>query len=71
MQPKVYPNLFKNRYPILKGRDWVKNLSEEDRRIFSEIGRAHSSYGHDGGLANVSKAVRDEKGRFVSGKSNL
>ena len=59
-----YPNLFKNKYPNLKGRDWVHQLSEEDRRIFSEIGRSCADHGHSGGLANVDKALRDSKGRF-------
>ncbi len=62
--PKAYPNLFKNKYPVLKGKDWVKYLSEEDRSIFSEIGRAYANHGHDGGVASASKALRDEKGRF-------
>jgi hypothetical protein len=64
MPAKVYPNLFKSRYPILKGSDWITNLPPEDRKVFSEIGRASMAHGHMGGAANVENAKRDEKGRF-------
>ncbi|MFA5036427.1 MAG: hypothetical protein WC479_04555 [Candidatus Izemoplasmatales bacterium] len=59
-----YPNIFKNKYHNLRGKDWVKYLSEEDRKIFSEIGRAYANHGHDGWVACASSILRDEKGRF-------
>jgi hypothetical protein len=60
----TYPNLFKSRY-ILKGKDWIKSISEEDKRAFIQIGFKHSDYGRKGGLHRAKFGKRDGKGRFV------
>ncbi len=50
-----YPNLFKDRYPELKGSDWLNFVSEEDRKAFIELGFSHSDFGRLGGKALVEQ----------------
>jgi hypothetical protein len=57
--------MFSRRYGPLVGRDWLKNLSAEDRAIFNQIGRDYNANGHLGGLARAKTAKRDAKGRFI------
>ena len=61
----IYPNLFKSRYPILKGSDWIKTISPEDRLAFVQIGFKHSDFGRKGGLHRAKFGKRDKKGRFT------
>lgn len=51
----VYPNLFKSRYPVLQGRDWIRTIDEEDRQAFVRIGLQATDYGRKGGRAVVKK----------------
>ena len=60
-----YPNLFKNRYSSLKGKDWIKRISPEDKRVFIELGLKHVQYGRLGGIARAKTAKRNEKGQFI------
>jgi hypothetical protein len=61
----VYPNLFKNRYPLLKGKNWLQTVSPEDKRAFIEIGLHHALNGVLGGIARSTNGKRDKRGRFV------
>lgn len=61
----IYPNLFKSRYTTLKGKDWIKTIEPEDKRVFVEIGFKHSDYGRKGGLYRGKFGKRDERGRFI------
>ena len=53
----MYPRLFKNRYPpeVLKGRDWINNVSPEDRAAFVYIGLEAADHGKKGGEALVQR----------------
>lgn len=61
----TYPNLFKNRYQQLTGKDWLRSVLPEDRRAFVSIGMQAHDYGRLGGKQRARTAKRDEKGRFV------
>lgn len=61
----TYPNLFKSRYPSLKGKDWIRRIESDDRRVFVRIGQAEHEYGRKGGRARAQSAKRDQKGRFT------
>lgn len=50
-----YPNLFKSRYPVLEGKDWIRTVDEDDRKAFIEIGLQAMDYGSKGGRATVKK----------------
>lgn len=60
----IYPNLFKSRYD-LKGKDWIKTISPEDRLAFVQIGFKHSDFGRKGGLKRAKTGKRDSRGRFT------
>ena len=60
----IYPSLFKNKYPVLKGKDWIKHVEPDDLKVFVAIGMQH----HDYGKARSATAQRDHRGRFA--KSN-
>jgi hypothetical protein len=51
----MYPNLFRSRYTSLQGKDWIRRVSNEDRRAFARIGLEASDYGRSGGNAVVKK----------------
>lgn len=53
-----YPDLFKSRYPKLQGRDWVKHIDPEDRRVFVELGLSETNFGKSGGQVTVKKHGR-------------
>jgi hypothetical protein len=59
-----YPNLFTS-YPQRSGRDWLRNVSADDRKAFSRIGREAHLHGHLGGMARAAQAKRDSRGRFI------
>lgn len=61
----LYPNLFKSRYPSLRGKDWIKTIDLEDLKAFIQIGMKHGGYGVKGGRARASKGLRDKRGRFT------
>ena len=60
----IYPDLFKSRY-ILKGKDWIRTIEPDDRKVFVELGMKHSEYGRLGGKARAKTAKRDQRGRFT------
>lgn len=60
----IYPNLFKSRY-TLRGRDWIKCLSPDDRVAFIWLGLKHADFGRLGGKARANTALRDSRGRFI------
>jgi hypothetical protein len=60
----AYSGLFQ-RYQPLQGRDWVKNLPDEDRRVFVDIGLQAADHGKLGGVARAAEAQRDNHGRFA------
>lgn len=61
----VYPGLFKNRYPILKGRNWIKQVMPEDQNAFIQIGLSHAMNGVLGGKVRGRNGKRDKFGRYV------
>jgi hypothetical protein len=63
--PKLPDGYFKRTYGKLRGKDWLKNVSDEDRQAFSKIGFAASNYGRNGGVTRAKTAKRDHKGRFI------
>ncbi len=63
-----FSGIFKNRYPLLKNRDWVRTLSSEDLKVFIDIGNQANGYGKMGGMTRASKAKRDSNGKFISNK---
>ena len=65
MSAKYFPGLFKNRYPELKGKLWILQVSREDLLAFAQIGRQASEYGKQGGKARAKTAKRDAKGKFM------
>ena len=69
MNPKHHPNLFKNRYPELKGSDWIKHIDPEDKKVFVSLGMSHNGYGRKGGLQRGKFGLRDNRGRFIAMKS--
>lgn len=64
MQAKFYPGMFKRRYPVLRGRDWIRTVDSDDLQAFTAIGAEHFEYGRMGGRARAQAAYRDERGRF-------
>jgi hypothetical protein len=49
----LYPNLFKSRYPVLQGRDWINTIEPDDKQAFIQIGLQATDYGKLGGAALV------------------
>lgn len=60
----MYPNLFKARYPVLKGKDWVRRIHPEDRAVFVSIGAEFHLHGVIGGLKLVEKKGREYMSRI-------
>jgi len=60
-----YTGIFKNRYPELKGKNWLSQVTEEDKKAFIHIGFIASDCGRKGGRVRASTAKRDNKGRFI------
>ena len=72
----TYPNLFKNRYPGLKGQNWLSDIPKEDRKAFSQLGlseqRAKNINIHQiGGKACAKKMRRDKRGRFIKCEQSI
>ena len=63
-----YTGIFKSRYPELKGKNWIKDISIEDQKAFYHIGFTASGYGRKGGVSRAKTAKRDNRGRFASNK---
>jgi len=55
----MYPGLFKARYPVLKGKDWVRTIDPEDRAVFVSIGAEAHLHGYLGGLSLLKKKGRE------------
>ena len=51
----MYKNLFKNRYPELKGRDWIRSIDPDDLQVFVHIGLEAADHGKLGGKATARK----------------
>lgn len=68
-----YPDLFKSYHP-LKGSDWIRKISPEDRQAFVMIGFKESDFGRKGGQAvyqKYGKAYMAEIGRRGAIATNL
>lgn len=61
--------MFRERYPSLQGRDWIRRLLPEDLQYFVRAGMERFEYGRMGGLARAQGAVRDRRGRFARKES--
>ena len=46
-----FPNLFKSKYPVLEGKDWVRRIEAEDLAVFVDIGLKANDHGRLGGQA--------------------
>ena len=51
----TYPDLFKSRYPVLKGKDWIRTIESDDQKVFISIGLEEMQHGKLGGQAIVKK----------------
>lgn len=51
----TYPDLFKSRYPVLRGRDWIRTIEPDDQKVFISIGLEEMQHGKLGGQAIVKK----------------
>lgn len=69
---RLHHGLFFVRYDPLKGRDWLRSISAEDRQVFATLGREHTPENiHSlGGQARAERARRDKRGRFVKEECN-
>jgi hypothetical protein len=54
----MYLNLFKNKYSVLKGKDWVRRIEPEDRAVFVSIGMEANLHGVIGGRRLAQKRGR-------------
>lgn len=61
----LYPNLIKNKYPVLQGRDWIRKISPDDREALIWLGMRAWDFGRMGGIARAKTALRDSRGRFI------
>ena len=64
-----YPSLFA-KYDR-QGQDWLRRVSEEDRKVFSKIGLRElrikrPDFHRMGGKARASLGIRGYRGRFIS-----
>lgn len=57
--------LIKKRYPDLKGKDWINQLSVEDKQAVLHEMRSAGLHGVLGGIARAETANRDALGRFT------
>lgn len=59
--------IIKNKYPNLRGSDWIRRIEYEDRKVLSSIGRSHvcNQHGRIGGKIRAMTARRDLRGRFL------
>lgn len=55
---------FVRNYGPLRGSDWIRRVSVEDRQALAHIAHAASDYGRSGGIARAATALRDHRGRF-------
>jgi hypothetical protein len=65
-----YPGCLRQRYPELRGRDWLRRIPPEDRRAWAFLGRlalAERSVNWQrlGGQTRAKQAQRDRRGRFL------
>lgn len=57
--------VFKDKYPNLSGKDWINQISDEDKEVFIWNWKRSIEYGHLGGIARAETAKRDDRGRFA------
>lgn len=62
---KYYPDLFKSRYPALRGGAWIKTVAPDDLKAFVYLGLKHADFGRMGGIARAATCKRDTRGRFA------
>lgn len=55
----ILTGVFKARYPVLKGKDWVRTIDPEDRRVFVSIGAEAHLHGVIGGQALAQRRGRE------------
>jgi hypothetical protein len=63
--------LIKRKYPDLRGKDWINQISDEDKQVVIWNWRRASAFGHEGGIARARTAKRDERGRFAPDASSI
>lgn len=50
-----YPGIFKARYPVLRGKDWIRTVDPEDKDVLVYIGLEEADHGRLGGEALYEK----------------
>ena len=55
----------KRRYPVLKGKDWIRKIEPDDRKALLHVVRSFGEHGRKGGRARAATAQRDSRGRFI------
>lgn len=59
MRAKYFPGLFLQKYPVLRGQDWIRRVDTEDLQVFVDIGRQANDTGRMGGRAIVEQRGKD------------
>jgi hypothetical protein len=54
-----YSGIFKARYPVLTGKDWIRRINPDDRAVLVDIGLQAAEHGHLGGVALAQKRGRE------------
>ncbi len=62
--------IIKSRYPSLKGKDWIRTISKEDKDALIALLHSNADHGKIGGYIRASNANRDNKGRFTPGRAS-
>lgn len=54
-----YRGLFKSKYKVLAGKDWIRGIDKEDLSVFIDIGLQHADRGRMGGNKLFEKYGRE------------
>jgi hypothetical protein len=54
-----------------QGRDWVRRLDPENKRVFIDIGLQAGDHGKMGGAVRAATATRCGKGHFLSNNGGI
>ena len=57
--------IIKSRYPVLSGKDWMRRVNPEDKRVIMERVHIYGLSGRIGGLYRAKFGKRDNRGRFT------
>jgi len=57
--------IIKQKYPNLKGSDWINQIDPEDKAVLLSIMNERNGHGRKGGMARAKTGKRDKNGRFI------